>query len=670
MVSHRIQWVTAKAALAVLISCISASPAAGASAIAANWTVEPVATPVGAQHVALQAVSCAEATTCMGVGYSEGSTPGAIPLAEMWNGTRWSLSGAVIALPDSHLLGISCPLANWCAAVGSDGHVGFAETWNGTMWTAYTITAPPSSQSFTLLGISCTSPSHCLAVGYYVDDTGGYGKALVEEWNGSTWTEGNAVDPNPRGTPYDANSSLYAISCASPTSCVAVGEYEDEPDGTNPALAESWNGSTWTVDASPTIPNAFQTYLNSVSCWAPGACVAVGGYNTLGSPSPEGNTVSEIWDGSAWHQQSAPVLPETFNDLHGVSCTSATFCISLGSGSPGANYIALWNGAWAYEAFNANLDSVSCTSAAYCVATGAEDTAVYTWHTAAPPTSAVGSPAPTSPSPTSRPGVYVALGDSYSSGQSNPPYLLGTDTDADQCHRSALAYAFDTSLNLGFYKPDFSFHACNGAAIKDFFHSYMHEPPQLSWLSGADALVTLTIGGNDASFAKVMASCVLGRGCERHWEKQINQAIFTMGYYSPSNHESLQRLYMIIAKDAPNAKIIVVGYPRFFPVRPPEHCISALGPTINKAKMLWINSEIKRMDTTIESSVDAAHRVYPHVVYAIGSYNAFVHHELCTASPDMYGVKISTSEKTRGESFHPNIYGHQALARLVEKAYR
>jgi hypothetical protein len=383
MATPCVRWATA-ATMAALIVCVcycttsvlAASPAIAASSTAVGWTVEPPAMPVGAQHVVLQAVSCAEATACMGVGYSEESTPGLTPLAEIWNGSRWSLSGAVIASPGSDLLGVSCPLAGWCAAVGSNSQEVFAETWNGTVWTKYTIAAPSGHQSFNLLGVSCTSPNHCLAVGYYVDDTG-YGKTLVEEWNGSTWTEGSAVDPNPRGAPYDATSELYAISCASSTSCVAVGEYEDEPDDTDPALAESWNGSTWTVDSTPTILHAFQTYLNSVSCWAPGSCTAVGGYSIFGNPSPGGNAVSESWDGSVWHLQSAPVLPETFSELHGVSCTSATSCIGLGYGSPGANYVALWNGEWSYEAFGGALRAVSCVSQIYCMAVGAEETAVY-----------------------------------------------------------------------------------------------------------------------------------------------------------------------------------------------------------------------------------------------------------------------------------------------------
>ena len=73
------------------------------------------------------------ATACMAVGSSEERTPGAKPFAEMWNGSRWSLSGAVIGSTGSVLSSVSCPVAGWCAAVGSDGQEGFSETRNGAV---------------------------------------------------------------------------------------------------------------------------------------------------------------------------------------------------------------------------------------------------------------------------------------------------------------------------------------------------------------------------------------------------------------------------------------------------------------------------------------------------------------------------------------------------------
>ena len=664
MATLRMRWATA-ATLTALIVCVcygsssvfAISPAIAASSIAGNWTVEPPATPVDAQHVVLQAVSCAEATACMAVGYSEESTPGAAPLAEMWNGSRWSLSGAVSATPGSNLLGVSCPVAGWCAAVGSNGQEGFAETWNGTVWTKYTIAAPSGSQSFTLLGVSCTSPTHCLAVGYYVDDTG-YGKTLVEEWNGSTWTEGNAVDPNPRGAPYDATSELYAISCASPSSCVAVGEYEDEPDDTDPALAESWNGSTWTVDSTPTILHAFQTYLNSVSCWAPGSCTAVGGYDIFGNPPPEGNTVSESWDGSVWSLQSAPVLPETFSELHGVSCTSATFCIGLGYGSPGAHYTALWNGAWSYEPFGTGLESVSCASEMYCLAVGGEEAAVYVSNNENPlyPGGGISPPPPTpqpSPAPPPAPDVYAALGDSYSSGEGAPPFESSSDTSQNKCHRSLHAYAYDVKGKQGF-PSTLQFSACSGAKIANFYPGkgqYTEKSGQLATLSSQDSIVSMTIGGNDVKFGPLIKSCVVLPACN------LTDDLATRALIKHTL-KRLPQLYSTILADAPNAQVYVLGYPHFFSAHP-----SLLCNGIDRFEAVWIT----RMEDLFNDGIsNDIRQVASARLHYVDTSDAFSGGELCSGHKPVYMNGLIKAHLEY--SFHPTRLGQERLAQRLEAA--
>jgi lysophospholipase L1-like esterase len=660
-----IRWATAsKLALIVCVCCafasvLTTSPVMAASSIAADWTVEPLATPVGAQHVVLQAVSCAEATACMAVGSSEEGTPGAAPLAETWNGSHWSLSGAVIGSPGSDLLGVSCPVAGWCAAVGSDGQEGFGEIWNGTGWTEYGIAAPSGSQSVTLLGVSCTSPSDCLAIGFYIDASG-YEQALIEEWNGSTWTQGSAVDPNPRGAPYDANSALYAISCASPTSCVAVGEYEDEPDDTDPALAEIWNGNTWTVDSTPTIPYAGQTSLNSVSCWAPGSCRAVGGYDIFGNPPPEGNAISESWDGFAWHLQSAPVLPETFSDLHGISCASATFCAGLGYGSPGASYVSLWNGTWSYEAFGTALDALSCISETYCVAVGAEDAAVYVSNPANPlPFGGGGgsgpppAPAPTSPPPTMPP-IYAALGDSYSSGEGAPPFLAGSATSRDTCHRATMAYAERLYGNPGF-PATLDFVACSGARIANMYPSKgQHgEAGQLQVLNDHDTIVSLTIGGNDVQFPLLIKSCVILSACYLVDDLPTRALIkYTV--------KRLPHLYEELLKRAANAQIYVLGYPDFF-----SHSPSLLCNGIDRLEADRITAMEHLMNEGIHNVIKKLNNRRLHYV---DTSNAFAGGELCGGRKPVYmnGVIKAHLEY----SFHPTAAGQNRLAEVLARAVR
>jgi hypothetical protein len=103
-------------------------------------------------------------------------------------------------------------------------------------------------------------------VGRY-DDAGGVSRTLAERWNGTTWT----VQP----TPSLANSSLRSVSCSSDTACTAVGYYKDAGAVTR-TLAERWNGTSWTIQPSADSSNGQDSYLFGVSCTSATACMAVG----------------------------------------------------------------------------------------------------------------------------------------------------------------------------------------------------------------------------------------------------------------------------------------------------------------------------------------------------------------------------------------------------------
>jgi lysophospholipase L1-like esterase len=292
-------------------------------------------------------------------------------------------------------------------------------------------------------------------------------------------------------------------------------------------------------------------------------------------------------------------------------------------------------------------------------------------------------------------GAYIALGDSYSSGEGNFPFLSGTDTSKGQpnnkCHRSTFSYPFQLNLDLGYFASRFSFHACSGAVIRDMFRpnsagnidltTGLTEPRQLSWLSGDvgqnASLVTLTIGGNDAHFSDVMTTCVenaigefgnlyarrpTGNDCEARWTPTVNAAIAAMG--ARSGPESLSALYANIAAAAPHARIVVIGYPRFFPPSPPAMCATGwLDTSFPREHMRWIDSEIQSMDNTISGAVASLHN--PRVLYA-SAYNVFAGHERCTSDPWLHGVTSVTNSNVQVGSFHPTAAGQQALARLVE----
>jgi hypothetical protein len=140
----------------------------------------------------------------------------------------------------------------------------------------------------------------------------------------------------------------------------------------------------------------------------------------------------------------------------------------------------------------------------------------------------------------------------------------------------------------------------------------------------------------------------------------------------PSSSISLFQAYKAIAMQASNATIIVMGYPRFFPVHPPLFCYTGanLGPLFFfffRPQMDWINSEISSMDNTIANAVTAVRaQGYTNVHYVNGSYDAFTGHEMCTSSP--YNNEAVPSAIS--SSFHPNQAGNARMAQLAEQAYQ
>lgn len=115
-------------------------------------------------------------------------------------------------------------------------------------WNAQPTPNPSGASGSQLSSVSCSSASSCLAVGSYTISAG-TGVTLAEIWNETAWTI--VPTPNPAGA---TSSQLSRVSCAAATSCVAVGAYQTGTGGPLTALAETWNGATWTIPSLPTPP--------------------------------------------------------------------------------------------------------------------------------------------------------------------------------------------------------------------------------------------------------------------------------------------------------------------------------------------------------------------------------------------------------------------------------
>ena len=119
-----------------------------------------------------------------------------------------------------------------------------AEQWTGSAWTALTVPDPYASTDYAELNsVSCTSAASCIAVGDDINAAGTTDATVAAQWNGSTWTILSTPSP-------DTLSALYSVSCTSATFCSAVGVSSPSPTGKVTPVAETWNGSTWSLQTA------------------------------------------------------------------------------------------------------------------------------------------------------------------------------------------------------------------------------------------------------------------------------------------------------------------------------------------------------------------------------------------------------------------------------------
>jgi hypothetical protein len=366
---------------------VGASPA---SAAHAGYSIQPSPNPGGSGNTnSLNGVSCvshkhhgtnksthAKPTRCVAVGsYYDGSR--VRTLVEVWDGRKWS----VAASPnqgtfDNYLFAVSCVSETRCVAVGlaitsSAGTSAstLVEAWDGTTWS---IVPSPNPQTVNVLsGVSCADATHCVAVGYKNNTNFGYSiTTLIETWDGTTWSVSDSPNPGLADT-------LTDVSCTSTTRCVAVGDHNNSIDGYR-TLVETWDGSAWSVTPSANLPGTINVLIG-VSCTSPTACVAVGTH-----VQNIAETLVETWDGTAWSIVPSPSPGTEYdatNSLNSVSCVSATSCVAVGGYYDGAvsapTLVETWDGtSWTVTpspnqvALGNTLNGVSCVSTTSCVAIG------------------------------------------------------------------------------------------------------------------------------------------------------------------------------------------------------------------------------------------------------------------------------------------------------------
>jgi lysophospholipase L1-like esterase len=227
---------------------------------------------------------------------------------------------------------------------------------------------------------------------------------------------------------------------------------------------------------------------------------------------------------------------------------------------------------------------------------------------------------------------YVDLGDSYASGVGTRVFY----SESGSCKRSPEAYGPKVSAARGY---TLSFQACSGAKTTDV------NANQLGTLGSATALVSISIGGNDAGFSNVILNCALYYfTCGG----AINEA---NSYIATKLGGVLDTTYNNIRSRATTAHVVVVGYP---------HLFTSTGTTCN-VNFLTSSNEKKLNETGDKLDAVLKARAAAHGFTFVDPRNAFNSHEVCASEEWLNGQSNPLEE-----SYHPNVKGQARLTTEVE----
>jgi lysophospholipase L1-like esterase len=225
---------------------------------------------------------------------------------------------------------------------------------------------------------------------------------------------------------------------------------------------------------------------------------------------------------------------------------------------------------------------------------------------------------------------YVSLGDSYSSG-------TGTRTYYDSgCQRSTTSYPF--LLHNAHPTWTFMHAACSGAKTGDILNT------QVSSVTSDTNWVTYTIGGNDAGFSSVITKCA------EPWPVNCDGDITNaQNYVNNTLPGRLDLVNNAIKSRAPNAKVIVLDYPRLFNG---QDCNAGTFFSSGEESRLNQTADMIKNVEAAAASRAGANFLFRNVI------PPFIGHAVCDGGGGSSTEWINGLSNPVGESYHPKVTGH------------
>jgi len=283
---------------------------------------------------------------------------------------------------------------------------------------------------------------------------------------------------------------------------------------------------------------------------------------------------------------------------------------------------------------------------------------------------ALGSPAHAADT-TATTGKYVALGDSYPAGAGVPGQSAGLCLRSDHNYGHLVAAALASS--------SYTDVTCAAAKTKNMteaqYDAFIRvNDPQLDSLTPDTALVTLGIGGNDLGtsdlgIGDVIATCIagavvnpLGTPCHDHyadghwswsqwaWVYGEDTLVDRIDAAAPQIADALGRIH---AK-APNAKVLLVGYPSVLP----ENEWDCLGKQpVTVGDIAYLRGVLGQLNTMLATAAKANGATY------VDTLTPTKGHDVCSDDRWIEGALPGSP----AVPFHPNATGERVMADAVLK---
>jgi hypothetical protein len=342
--------------------------AAATSDAGTTWSPSQIPVPLGGLH----GVSCWNARACLAVGIS--ATRYGAALSTTDGGSVWRSLPVPPGMPP--LAAVACPAPRQCIAVGSNWltsqSLSVSTDDAGTTWRS-----TPFAAGTVVSALACPTPTACWVAGA---SGGPFGRGFLafSHDSGRTWRRATL----PAGVP-----GIAALSCTAPSHCLAVSSdaegasaaqqgvvvlrlFADAPIGRwqrvgtiGPLLAPLGPGDS--TAGSPDL----------LSCRSSSRCLLATVARLGPAPAWRGRVVATTDGGRTW--KVAGRSPDNYQGLAGIACPRTDECIGVGGGAPnrGAGIITT-SGTGAAPAVQAipngvgNLYGITCTSDQRCITVG------------------------------------------------------------------------------------------------------------------------------------------------------------------------------------------------------------------------------------------------------------------------------------------------------------